>query len=598
MVEIALLALLSVLAAVALALRQVREPGALGLWLAATAAVFGAGICHLLLTELPWMLLPGYTLAVFYPALLLAGARVYAGRSVPAWLLPLALVAGVVRAGAALLDWTTVSLCVGFATQPTAALGAALGVLRSSRPRRPSAHRALGSALLGVAALEVATLVSTPVGTPIGPPLLALWILAVPVLLALQVVAASDRAHDALRRARDELEQRVAERTKELAGSLAALRASEERYRTVSGLSSDYSFAVRLAPDLSVEIEWATDALEEISGYRSEEVRGTGWLSRVVESDRERVRDVLREVLAGERKEMELRILSRAGEIRTLALRFGTRREETGGVVRIVGAARDVSEIKRGEAERRRLDAIVRQREHVESLGVLASGVAHDFNNVLTVIRGNAGLALADLAPEAPAREWLERIEAVTRHAAELTDQMLTYAGRASVALRPLDLSALVRDALDLLRASVAEKIRLDVQLAEELPAVQGDPTPLRQVLLNLVGNAADASGPDGGVVEIRTGSCHLGAPELTGALPTSDAAPGAYVYLEVADRGVGIAPEHQARIFEPFFTTRASGRGLGLAAVFGIVAAHSGVIRVESSPGESTRFRVLLPVG
>jgi PAS domain S-box-containing protein len=597
LVEIALLALLSVLAGVALALYHGRRPGALGLWLVATAAVFGTGVCQLLVEEVRWILLPGYALAVLYPALLLAGALVYAGRGLPAWLLPLALGAGVARAVSAELGWSGLALGVGLATQPTAALLAAALVLRAPQPVRPSpAHRALGPALLGVAVLEALTLGLTPVGEPIRLTLLCAWIPAVPLLLALQVVAASDRSHDALRQARDQLEQRVAERTAELASSLAALRASEERYRTVSGLSSDYSFSIRVAPDLSVEFEWVTDALTEISGYRAEEVRGAGWLSRVPEADREQVREQLHEVLAGARKEMEVRIRTRAGELRTVALRFGTRRDEADGVVHIVGAGRDVTELKRGEAERRRLDSVVRDRQHVESLGLLAGGIAHDFNNVLTVILGNTALALADLEPDSPVRERLARIEAVARHASELTDQMLTYAGRASVALRPLDLSVVVRDALDLLRASVAEKIHLDVELARELPAMHGDPLQLRQVLLNLVGNASEASAPDGGRVAIRTGGQVLGAAELVDALPGSDAAAGEYVYLEVADQGIGIAPELRARIFEPFFTTRASGRGLGLAAVFGIVSAHSGVIRVISTPGAGTSFRVLFP--
>ncbi len=598
MVEIALLALLSVLAGVALALRRGRPPGALGFWLAATGTVFGAGVCQLLTGEIRWILLPGGVLEVLYPALLLAGALVYAGRAVPAWLLPLALGAGVARAAAAEAGWPVLSQGIGLAAQPTAALLAAALVFRAPPPRRPSrAHRLLAPALFGVGVLEVVTLWITPAGAPIGLPVLGLWVLAVPLLLALQVVAASDRTLDELRVARDLLEQRVAERTAELRGSLAALRASEERYRTVSALSSDYSFAVRVAPDLSIEVEWVTDALTEISGYRTEELQGTGWISGIPEQDRERVRRALRQVLAGERAELELCIRTRGGELRTLAVRFGSRREEADGVVRIVGVGRDVTEQKHSDEERRRFDASMRERQHVESLGLLAGGVAHDFNNVLTVILGNARLALADLGPDSPARERLGRIEAVAGYASELTDQMLTYAGRASVALRPLDLSRLVREALDLMRASVAEKVHLETILDDALPAMRGDPTQLRQVLLNLVGNASEASAPDGGRIEVRTGVCALAAEELADALPTADAAPGEYLYLEVSDEGAGIAPELRARIFEPFFTTRPSGRGLGLAAVFGIVSAHAGVIRVDSAPGEGTCFRVLFPV-
>jgi PAS domain S-box-containing protein len=598
LVEVGLLALFSVIGGIAFAVLRRGGRGAAGFWMAACGSIFGAGVCQLLSGTVPHILTAGHVLTAFYPALILAGALSYARRRVPRWLLALGLLVGTTRALAAGLGGPGLAQAIGLAFQPTATLLAAVVLFRLPRDLAPRGiPSALAPALVGMAVLDALTLVATPPGSPVDPALLRIWVLAVPLVLALQVAAAGDRARLELQHARDRLEQRVTERTAELARSLAALRESEARHRTISALSWDYSFAVRFEPDLSMAFDWVTDRMTEISGYRAEDVAGASWISRIPSEDREAALAALRAALAGERDEMELRIVTRAGDVRWLALRFGARRKEADGVVHVVGAGRDVTELKRAEEERRRLDAIVGQRQHVESLGLLAGGLAHDFSNVLTVIRGNTHLAREALEPGSPAHAALARIESATEYAVELADQLLTYSGRASAVLRPLDLSELVRGSLDLMRASIAEKNRLDVELADELPPVRGDATQLRQVLLNLVGNASEAIPPEGGRIEVRTALRTLGRDELAGALPTANAEPGRYAMLEVSDTGPGIEPEVRARIFEPFFTTRRGGRGLGLAAVFGIVSAHRGILEVDSTPGSGTAFRVLLPV-
>jgi CheY-like chemotaxis protein/two-component sensor histidine kinase len=175
---------------------------------------------------------------------------------------------------------------------------------------------------------------------------------------------------------------------------------------------------------------------------------------------------------------------------------------------------------------------------------------------------------------------------------------MLTYSGKALLSLQPLDLSQLVLETLELLRAAVAKKGDLDLDLADDLPAIEGDGTQVRQVLLNLVTNAAEALPDEGGSIRIRTRVCHTVAEELAGAFGTADPEPGEYLVLEVSDTGQGIEESRVLRVFEPFFTSKASGsgRGLGLAAVLGIVRAHRGVIQLESEPGVGTTFRVLVP--
>jgi nitrogen-specific signal transduction histidine kinase/CheY-like chemotaxis protein len=257
---------------------------------------------------------------------------------------------------------------------------------------------------------------------------------------------------------------------------------------------------------------------------------------------------------------------------------------------------RDVTERKQTEEERRRLELRMGEVQRLDSLGVLAGGIAHDFNNMLAVIRGNSLLALADLDAGVAPRERLDRIRSATEHAMGLTEQMLTYSGRPPLTLRPLDLTQLVRDTHNLLRASVTEKGCLEFDLQDDLPTVKGDFTRIQQVVVNLASNASEALGEGGGTIRIATGVRMADSHDLSDSFGTPDVAPGEYVALEVSDTGPGMDPEIQQRIFEPFFTTKSTGRGLGLAAVLGIVVAHHGVIRIESRPGGGTKFQVLLP--
>ena len=190
----------------------------------------------------------------------------------------------------------------------------------------------------------------------------------------------------------------------------------------------------------------------------------------------------------------------------------------------------------------------------------------------------------------------LSRIRAAAEHGARLTEQMLAYSGKSSLALKPIDLSHLVEEMADLLRASVSEHCHLELELAPRAP-VEGDGTQLQQVLLNLVTNASEALDAREGRVAVRTGRTELDARDLADAVGAEGAAPGSYVFLEVTDDGPGMDEATRQRIFEPFFTTKFSGRGLGLAAVLGIVRAHRGVLRVRSEPGEGTAVCVLLPL-
>jgi PAS domain S-box-containing protein len=269
------------------------------------------------------------------------------------------------------------------------------------------------------------------------------------------------------------------------------------------------------------------------------------------------------------------------------------------GALRFVSIARDVTEVRRQEAERRELDERMREVQRLDSLGALAGGIAHDFNNLLAVILGNVRL-LEDAGLGESAQRRLRRIHAAAAHAEALTDQMLTYAGRSVTELAPLDLSKLVSDTEDLLRATVADRgrltLELDLELADAPLIVRGDATQLRQVMLNLVANASEAmAGGSRGRVRVRTALLELDAAELADGVGATERPPGAWVLLEVADDGPGMPAALRERIFEPFFTTRTTGRGLGLSAVLGIATAHGGVLQLDSAPGLGTAFRLLL---
>jgi len=306
--------------------------------------------------------------------------------------------------------------------------------------------------------------------------------------------------------------------------------------------------------------------------------------------------DLLRRLAADEAiQNHEVRRRCPDGTVRHVLLDANVYREE-GRFIHARCFTRDVTEQKRAEAERRQLQARIQHTQKLESLGVLAGGIAHDFNNLLTGVLGNAGLALLEVAPGSTVAGLLEQVEKAALRAAELTTQMLAYSGKGRFVIKPLDLAQLVEEMVNLLQTVVSKKAALCLAFAPQLPAVEADPTQLRQVVMNLITNASDALGEDNGTIILRTGviradRAYLASPHLHEELPAGD-----YVFLEVHDDGCGMPPETLARIFDPFFTTKFTGRGLGLAAVLGIVRGHRGTIKVVSEPGEGTTFQVLLP--
>jgi PAS domain S-box-containing protein len=280
-------------------------------------------------------------------------------------------------------------------------------------------------------------------------------------------------------------------------------------------------------------------------------------------------------------------------------------RDPAGRVAGVVGLAHDVTELHRATEEQRRLREQAWQAQRLESLGLLAGGLAHDFNNLLVGVLTAADLLRRDLPPGSGEHELAQIITRAAERAAGLSRQLLLYAGKGQPARRPLALNAAVEEGLALLAAAMPKSVTLVTALAPGLPPADADPGQLRQVITNLVHNAAEAVGTNPGRVRLATGveeKDEGGRMKEEGAVPPSSfllppsALAGRYVYLEVSDDGCGVAADVLARICDPFFTTKGKGRSLGLSAVQGIVRGHGGGLRVVSVPGAGTTVRVLLP--
>jgi nitrogen-specific signal transduction histidine kinase/CheY-like chemotaxis protein len=256
---------------------------------------------------------------------------------------------------------------------------------------------------------------------------------------------------------------------------------------------------------------------------------------------------------------------------------------------------RDITERKEAEAEQERLRAEVQHAQKLESLGVLAGGIAHDFNNLLVAVLGNASLVLHRLPEDSEIREPIVQIEAAARRARELTRQLLAYSGRSQLTVEPVDLNALVEEMSSLLRVSISKKVKLVVEHQTGLPAVEGDPTQLRQVVMNLITNASEAI-EGTGTVTLQTSVVDAATFEPGATFADEGLQPGPLVCLAVTDTGCGMEEEVLRRLFDPFFTTKFTGRGLGMSAVLGIIRGHRGAIEVRSTPGVSTCVRVFLP--
>jgi PAS domain S-box-containing protein len=350
--------------------------------------------------------------------------------------------------------------------------------------------------------------------------------------------------------------------------------------------------------DLAQDAIFATDAQGAISfwnsgarqmyGWKAEEAIGRNVHELLRTESSLPVDEIKRIVFTEGEWEGELKQISRRGKELTVSTRWVLRTRH--------GAPAGWLEIARDITERKQLEDRLRQADKLESLGVLASGIAHDFNNILTGVLGNVSLVMDLVEAGSPAHDLLGNAALATERAALLTKQILAYAGKGGFLIDQVNLSALVRRTMKLIRGSIPANVQVDLSLEEGLPAVRADETQIEQVVMNLILNAVEAIDEGGGKVAVRTGIEDLDSASAARHFDVGEPAPGRYVVLEVADTGEGIDVSIRPNIFDPFVTTKFMGRGLGLAALSGITRALKGAVLVESTPGKGAVFRVLLP--
>jgi two-component system cell cycle sensor histidine kinase/response regulator CckA len=388
----------------------------------------------------------------------------------------------------------------------------------------------------------------------------------------------------------------VARDVTERVQAVQALRKSEERYAlaTEAGRVGVWDW------DLKTDELYDSPMLKARLGYAdgSPPAGTLGWDRLRHPDDQGKVRQLAEELFAGRRDEyaLEQRIRDAEGNYRWILSRGRCVRDAEGRVVRIIGTNTDITEQKEAEEERRQMAARLQQAEKLESLGLLAGGVAHDFRNVLTGLLGNLSLAQRGLGAASPAHLHLERVERAASAATNLAEQMLAYSGHGRIVTGALDLAELLADVGELTEARLPAGARIAMVLPPGLPMVRGDATQLRQVALNLITNATECLGEPGGLVTVELGVVEADRESLARSHVDDKLPEGRYLSLRITDTGPGMDGGTLQRIFDPFFSTKPTGRGLGLASALAVVRGHGGTMRVESKAGEGTTFEVLLP--
>jgi len=349
----------------------------------------------------------------------------------------------------------------------------------------------------------------------------------------------------------------------ELREAHKALVESEGRLRQ---LASNIQEVFWMSNAALTEIAYVSPAYEDVWGRSCASLleQPRSLIDAVHEEDRVRVENALNATHPGWTGfDEEFRVVWPDESIRWIWGRAFPVRDEKNVVYRIAGVALDITKRREDEMQRKQFTARIQHAQKLESLGVLAGGTAHDFNNLLGGILGNADLALLDIPEESPARHSVEQIQKTAMRAAEITKQLLAYSGKGKFVVTPIDLSVLVKEMGELLDLSISKMALLRYNFAKSLPAIIGDATQLRQVIMNLIFNASDALGEMGGVITVRTGTVMLDREYLQQVF-LHELAEGEYVYVELSDTGCGMDAETQASIFDPFFTTKFAGRGLG----------------------------------
>ena len=407
-----------------------------------------------------------------------------------------------------------------------------------------------------------------------------------------------DRAEAELQKAHDCLEIRVDERTAELKNELEErkqtelrLRESEEKYSKLFHSNPQWLHISTLEDGRYVEVNEAT---REITGYERDELIGRTSKELGLWADyeeRSRLVKIARE--QGGFRDQEVTFIRKNGESASLLWSAAT--IEIMGTAYFINSVADISDRKRAEEEKERLQSQLQQAQKMEAVGTLAGGIAHDFNNILAVILGNAELASDDIPDWNPASKSLKAIHQASIRAKDMVKHLLAFSRKSGEVNRPINIAPIVQESMEMLRSAVPTSIAFDQHISGETCNILGDAAQINQIVMNLVTNAAHAMAEEGGHLEVTLEKVDL--PEekscFNEVLP-----PGAYVRLKVRDTGEGIEPEIMERIFDPYFTTKEVGKGtgMGLSVIHSIVKSYDGGIRVESELGKGTLFEIYFP--
>jgi PAS domain S-box-containing protein len=376
-----------------------------------------------------------------------------------------------------------------------------------------------------------------------------------------------------------------------------ALRQAEIKYRTLVEQIPAITYMGK--EEATSILTYVSPQIETMLGFTPAEwlTELRPWERQIHPEDYERVMAAGEHSRAtGEPFDIEYRLFTRDGRTVWLHDQSYWIRDDAGRIRSYQGVAFDITERKQAEEAHRLFERKLLESQKLESLAVLAGGIAHDFNNILAIILGNVDLARIELPPESSIHALLAPVVGAVQRASGLTQQMLAYSGKGHFLLEQIDLNELLYELREPIRAALGARAQAIYELAPELPRITADPSQIRQAVLNLVINAAEAIGETAGSVTIRAEGQTLEHVDLRDTYLAPDLAAGRYLVLEITDTGAGMDQATLARIFEPFFTTRFMGRGLGLAAVLGIVRGHHGAIRVRSAPGQGSTFTILLP--
>ncbi|NTW98786.1 MAG: PAS domain S-box protein [Geobacteraceae bacterium] len=406
------------------------------------------------------------------------------------------------------------------------------------------------------------------------------------------------RAEEELTVYRDGLEELVRERTDKLENEVderirseQAAIVSEQRFRDIFDSLADPVYIVDAAGKIIAANAQASREL----GYSNEELLAKSIVDLdVVFTTLEQISGLFSHLLEIRGTTIETIHCRKDGS--RFPVEINIRLIDFDGHPSVLGVARNISERKQAEEDRQKLEQQLLHAQKLESLGVLAGGIAHDFNNILTTIVGNADLALMRIGTESAAVDNLHRIEQAALRAADLAKQMLAYSGKGKFIVENIDLNLLLVEMLHMLEVSISKKAVLRFIPHQNLPLVEADATQMRQIIMNLVINASESIGDKSGVIAITTGSMEFDRSCMKDVWLDEHLTDGLYVYLEIVDTGCGMDSDTLAKLFDPFFTTKFTGRGLGMAAVLGIVRGHKGAIKVSSEVGKGTTFKILLP--